>query len=64
MGCTAVAPPLLKGGRADEYYESAKVGYILNCTILFCLLIYYKVKCSIYPPLSPFCKGDIFCLDL
>ena len=24
--------PLLKGGRADEFYESAKVGYILNCT--------------------------------
>ena len=56
--CSAVVPPLLKGGRADEYYESAKVGYILNYTA-FCLQIYNKAKCFIYPPLiPPLQKGD------
>ena len=29
---SAIMPPLLKGGRADEYYESAQVGYIFNYT--------------------------------
>ena len=27
-----ILPPFLKGGRADDYYESARVGYIFNCT--------------------------------
>ena len=30
---SATAPPLRKGGRADEFYESAQVGYIFNYTV-------------------------------
>ena len=32
---SAITPPLRKGGWADEFYETAKVGYILNRAAFF-----------------------------